>query len=106
MRLSSITILLLKRNFCQSREGLKLAIKKNDNNGDLKELKKNNIRINEKKTKVESSKKRLETKSTTIRTTIQVDIYKKIIKYLAKRLIINVFKLLQSSFNLTNEKMY
>ena len=62
--------------------------------------------MNEKKIKIKSSKKRLKTKSTTTRTIIQVNIYKKIIKYLAKRSIANVFKLLQSSFNLTNEKMY
>jgi len=41
-RLSSTTILLLKRNFCQSRKDLKLVIKKNNNDNDLKELEKNN----------------------------------------------------------------
>ncbi len=70
MRLSSTTILLLKRNFCQSQEDFKLVIKKNSNNNDFKELEKNNTRINEKKIEVKSSKKRLETKSTIVRTTI------------------------------------
>jgi len=62
--------------------------------------------MNEKKTRIKSSKKRLKTKSTTIRTTIQANIYEKVIRYLARRLIVNVFRLLQSSLNLTNEKMY
>jgi hypothetical protein len=106
MRLCNTIVLLSKRNFCQSQENLKLVIKKNNNDNDFKELKKNNIRINKKKTKIESSKKRLKTKFTTTRTTIQIDIYKKIIKYLARRLIVNIFKLLQSSFNLTNKKIY
>ncbi len=95
-----------KRNFCQSQENLKLVIKKNNNNNDLKKLKKNNIRINEKEIKVKSLKKRLKTKFTTTRTIIQVDIYKKIIEYLVRYSIINVFKLLQSFFNLTNKKIY
>jgi len=69
---------LSKRNFCQSQENLKLVIKNNNNNNDLKKLKKNNIRINEKEIKVESLKKRLKTKFTTTRTIIQVNIYKKI----------------------------
>ncbi len=106
MRLSSTTILLSKRNFCQLRkEILNLLLKKNNHNN-FKELEKNNIRINKKKIKVESPKKRLETKSTIAKTIIHVNIYEKIIKYLARRLIVNVFKLLQSSLNLTNEKMY
>jgi len=104
MRLSNTTILSSKRNFCQLRKDFKLVIKKDNNDNDLKELEKNNTWINEKKTKIENLKKRLKTKSTTIRTTIQVNIYEKIIKYLAKCLIINVFKLLQSFFNLTNKK--
>ncbi len=58
-QLSSTTILLLKRNFCQLQEDLKLVIKKNNNNNNFKELKKNNIRINKKKNKVENLKKRL-----------------------------------------------
>jgi len=41
-RLSSTTILLSKRSFCQSQEDFKLVIKKDNNNDDLKELEKNN----------------------------------------------------------------
>jgi predicted DNA-binding protein len=97
---------LSKRNICQLRESLKFVIKKNNDNNDLKELKKNNIRINEKKTRIKSLKKRLKTKSTIAKTIIQVNIYEMIIRYLAKRSIANVSRLLQSSFNLTNEKIY